>query len=180
MSRILLCAGASAALHKAVDLASKLTQDGHELRSVLSPSAARLIAPQLFEAVTGQPAASEEFGPERRGAMDHVTLGAWAEAVVVAPATADLVGRIALGLAPDLLGSTLLAVAPGVPRLVAPAMNPHMLAALPVQRNLASLRADGWRVLEPETGRLACDVQGAGRLPEVDALRAAIRELLEG
>ena len=180
MSRILLGSGASAALHKAVDLASKLTQDGHEVRCLLTPSAARLIAPQLFEAVTGQPAASDEFGPERRGAMDHVTLGAWAEAVVVAPATADLVGRIALGLAPDLLGSTLLAVPPGVPRLAAPAMNPHMLAALPVQRNLATLRADGWRVLEPATGRLACDVHGAGRLPEVGDLRAAIGELLRG
>ena len=175
---ILLGCGASAALHKACDLASKLTQDGHRVRTVLTPRAAELINPQLFEALTGEGAWSTEFGAERRGGMDHIELSSWAEALVVAPATADLVSRLALGLGGDLLTTAALATPAAVPRLLAPAMNPHMLGAGPIQRNLDTLREDGWSVVEPEEGHLACGVEGAGRLPEVDRLLAAVRDCL--
>lgn len=177
MSRILLGAGASAALHKSVDLASKLTQDGHSVRAVLTPSAAELIHPQLFEAVTGERAGVSEFGDQREGAMDHIELARWAQLVIVAPATANLVGQLALGLAPNLLATTLLALAPDVPRLICPAMNPNMLAQPAVRANLDLLTARGWRLLEPEVGSLACGDEGAGRLPEVNAIQRAVREL---
>lgn len=178
MSRVLLGCGASAALHKGCDLASKLFQAGHEVRAVLTPRAAQLIDPQLFEALTGEPASVDEFSSSRRGGMDHIELSQWAEAVVVAPAPADLVSRLALGLANDLLTTTALAVPAGVPRLIAPAMNPHMLAAPPLLRNLDTLREDGWRVLEPDEGHTACGIEGKGRLPDVERILAAVAELL--
>ena len=178
MARLLLACGASAALHKACDLASKLTQGGHTVRALLTPRAAQLVDPQLFEALTGQPAASDEFGAGRRGGMDHIDDAAWPQAFVVAPATADLVGRLALGLGGDLVTTVALALPPGLPRLLAPAMNPHMWAAGPVQRNLDALREDGWRVLEPAEGHLACGVEGRGRLPEVESIQAAVEELV--
>ena len=178
MSQLLLCSGASAALHKGVDLASKLTQAGHRVRCVLTPNAAGLVSPQLFEAVTAQPAAVRETGPERRGAMDHIQLAEFAEAVIVAPATADLVARIALGMGDDLVTTTLLAIAPGVPRLLCPAMNTNMLANPAVVRNLRTLAEDGWQILDSESGHLACGVEGRGRLPEVEVIVAAVGKLL--
>jgi len=172
MSRLVLACGASAALHKGVDLASKLAQAGHAVRVVLTPRAAELVSPQLFEAVTGEPCSVREFGDGRRSAMDHIELARWAELYLVAPATADLVARLALGLADDLVTTVALALAPGVPRVLCPAMNPHMLAAPAVARNLATLARDGWRVLEPGEGHLAC-----GRLLEPEAIVAALRSL---
>ncbi len=178
MSRIVLCAGASVAVYKACDVASKLTQAGNSVRVVLTPRAAELVAPQLFEAVTGEPAQVEEFGPQRRGAMDHVDLAAWGELLLVAPASADLVSRLALGLGGDLVGTVALAWLPGRPRLLCPAMNPNMLAAAPIQRHLECLRSDGWQVMEPAEGHMACGVSGKGRLPEPDTILARVREIL--
>lgn len=178
MTRILLAAGASAALHKACDLASTLAQDGHEVRALLTPRASELVRPQLFEALTGQPAYVSEFGAARRAGMDHIELARWAEVFLVAPATAALVARLALGLADDLVTTVALALAPGVKRLLCPAMNPHMLAAAPVARNLAQLTRDGWQVVEPGAGRLACGDEGRGRLAEVDEILAALRATL--
>ncbi|HJO27550.1 MAG: phosphopantothenoylcysteine decarboxylase [Planctomycetes bacterium] len=179
MSKILLCCGASAALHKGCDLASQLTRAGHEVRAVLTPRATELVSPQLFEALTGQLAASAEFGPERGGAMDHIELGAWAQLVIVAPCTADLLGRMALGLGDDLLTSALLATPADVPRLVCPAMNSNMLAQPAVRRNLGQLREDGWSVAEPQEGQLACGVSGPGRMVEPADIVELAAELLE-
>lgn len=174
--KILLAAGASAALHKSVDLASKLAQDGHAVRAVLTRRASRLVHPQLFEAVTGEAAWVAEFGDERRGAMDHITLSQWAEVLVVAPAPADLVSRLALGIANDLVTTVALALPAEVPRLLCPAMNPHMWSAPPIVRNVACLVEDGWRIVEPGEGHMACGVEGQGRMAEPETILGAIRE----
>lgn len=178
MTRILLAASASVSIYKACDLASKLSQDGHTVRAVLTARAAELISPQLFEAVTGEPAFTSEFDATRRSAMDHIELARWAEALLVAPASADLVGRLANGLADDLVTTAALALGPDKPRCLCPAMNPNMLASPPVARNLGRLREDGWYVLEPESGHMACGVEGKGRLPEPAAIVAWLRERL--
>jgi len=148
------------------------------VRALLTPRAAELVAPQLFEALTGEPASVSEFGPGRRAGMDHIDLARWGEVFLVAPATAALVGRLALGLADDLVTTVALALPPHVKRLVAPAMNPHMLAAGPVARNLATLERDGWRVVHAGAGRLACGDEGRGRLAEPDEIVAVLREVL--
>lgn len=175
---VLLCVGASVAIYKACDLASKLTQAGHSVRAVLTPTAARLVAPQLFEAVTGKRAHVDEFGDEREGAMDHIALCDWGQLLLVAPASADLMARLALGLGGDLVGTVSLAWQAPKPRLLAPAMNPNMLAALPLQRHLATLRGDGWEVLDPGEGHMACGVSGKGRLPEPAAIVARVEAVL--
>ena len=180
MSHVLLCAGASVAIYKSCDLASKLTQAGHAVRTVLTPTAARLIDPQLFEAITGKSAASTEFGSGRRGAMDHIDLARWADIALVAPCSADLAGRIAGGLAGDLVTTALLALEPGVPRLLCPAMNPVMLAHPAVARNLAQLVEDGWTLLEPGEGHLACGEAGRGRLAEPVDIVERVEALLSG
>ena len=177
MTNVVLAAGASAALFKACDLASKLTQDGSTVRVVLTPKAARLISPQAFEALTGEPVWSDEFGAARRAGMDHIDLAAWARVLAVAPCTADLVSRLALGLADDLVTTVALALPARVPRLLAPAMNPEMWAAKPIARHLETLRADGWTIVEPESGHLACGVEGKGRLADPEVLLDAIRSL---
>lgn len=174
MSRILLASGASAALHKACDLASRLTQDGHQVRCLLTPRAAELIRPQLFEALTGQPASVTEFGEGRRSGMDHIDLARWCEVFLVAPATADLLGRLALGLGGDLVTTVALALASGVRRLLCPAMNPLMLASPPVARNLARLIEDGWQLVEAAPGPLACGDEGLGRLAEPEEIAALL------
>lgn len=179
MSRILLAVGASVAIYKACDLASKLAQDRHQVKVILTRRAAQLVSPQLFEAVTGERAHVDEFTDQRKGAMDHIDLATWGELLVVAPASAALVARLALGLADDLPSTVALALPADKPRVIAPAMNPHMLAAQPVQRNLAQLASDGWTVIEPTEGHMACGVSGAGRLPEPAELVQRLRQLLQ-
>jgi phosphopantothenoylcysteine decarboxylase/phosphopantothenate--cysteine ligase len=180
MANVLLAAGASVAVYKACDLASKLAQAGHAVRTVLTPTAAELVNPQLFEAVTGESAHVDEFSDERRGAMDHIELAEWAQVLLVAPASADLIARLALGLAGDLVGTVSLALPSGTPRMVCPAMNPNMLANPAVQRHLETLGDDGWIVVEPGEGHMACGVSGKGRLAEPDAILARVRDLVGG
>jgi len=172
MARVLLAASASVALYKACDLASRLAQNGHRVRAVLTPRAARLVSPQMFEAVSGEPAFSDEFDATRRGAMDHIDLAQWGECLVVAPCSAYLAARLALGLADDLVTTVALAFPGTHPRLVCPAMNPVMLASSPVRRNLEQLRSDGFEILEPEEGHMACGTEGRGRLPDPERIAA--------
>lgn len=178
MTNVVLCCAASAALHKGADLASKLTQAGYAVRVALTSHAARLISPQHFEALTGEPAGVDEFGSARRTAMDHIDLSEWAELLLVAPASASLIGQLANGLANDLPATIALATPMDVPRVLCPAMNPHMIANPAVERNLARLREDGWRLVEPGEGHMACGVHGRGRLAEpleiVEVLRGVL------
>ena len=169
---------ASVALYKACDLASKLTQAGFSVRTVLTPHAARLVHPQLFEAVSGNPAQVSEWGKSRRTPMDHIELARWADLLVVAPATADLIARLAQGQAGDLLTTTHLAMETEKPRLLCPAMNPIMLQAPAVRRNLDQIRHDGWHILEPTDGHMACGEAGPGRLSEPAEILAKVQGLL--
>jgi phosphopantothenoylcysteine decarboxylase/phosphopantothenate--cysteine ligase len=174
MANILLGVSASVAIHKACDLASKLSQGGNVVRAVLTANAAKLVNPQLFEALTAQPTYTDEFSEARKTSMDHIELARWAGVLVVAPCTADLLARLALGLGDDLVTTSALALPAGKPRLVCPAMNPEMLAAPAVRRHLETLQGDGWQVMAPESGRMACGDEGAGRLPEPETIAAWI------
>lgn len=178
MSHILLGVSASVACYKACDLASKLAQAGHEVRAVLTPRAAEMVSPQLFQAVTGERAATSEWGPERAGAMDHIDLARWSDCLVVAPCTADLAARLALGTAGDLLTTLALATEPHKPRLLCAAMNPIMFRNPAVQRNLGQLAEDGWELVEPDSGHMACGEDGQGRLADPEHIAERVFERL--
>jgi phosphopantothenoylcysteine decarboxylase/phosphopantothenate--cysteine ligase len=176
MSRILLGVSAGIAFYKALDLASKLTQRGDEVRAVLTPHTLKFVTPLSFRAITRQPVYTDTFEDDPEYRPEHISLGEWPDLVVVAPATADLVGRVAAGLGDNLLMATLLAT--DRPVLLAPAMNDRMWANPIVQRNLSTLREFGYRVLDPGVGHLACGSVGPGRLPDPPDLISEIDSIL--
>lgn len=172
--QIVLGVSASAACYKACTLASRLTQAGFAVDVVMTPHAAELIAPRLFAALTSRAVLSTEFGTDVAAAMPHIELADRADLLIVAPATAASIARFAHGQADDLLSTLVLALRPGVPRWIAPAMNPRMFLHAAVQQNLALLLQQGWRHLEPAAGWLACGDLGPGRMMEPEAIAAEV------
>ncbi len=171
------------AAYKACDLASRLTQQGVRVLTVMTPSAARFVAPLTFQALTHQPVYTSLWpeGAQGEGATDaamaHIALGNQADAILVAPASADFLARAAQGLADDLLTTILLATR--APVLLAPAMNPAMWSHPLTQRNIEVLTQVGYCIIEPGSGRMACEHIGAGRLPSTDELVAQLEEVLQ-
>ena len=158
-------------------LARLLTQAGAEVDVVMTRGAREFVGPITFEAVTGRPVHTEIFGPGH--ALDHIRLAREANLIVVAPATADFVGRAAHGLADDLLTACLLAATSRV--LLVPAMNDRMWSHAQTQRNVEQVRSLGYEVLEPSEGPLAFgEGSGPGRMPEPEAIMSQIGRLLEG
>lgn len=173
---ILLGVTGGVAAYKAVDLASKLTAAGARVRTVMTDSACRLVMPKSFEAVTAGPVYTSLWtDPEGRSSA-HIALADWARLVVVAPATADIIGKAAHGICDDLL-STTLCVCWATPTLFAPAMNTRMWENPAVQRNIEILRGMGVRTIGPAAGRLACGTEGIGRMAEPHDILAAVKEL---
>jgi phosphopantothenoylcysteine decarboxylase/phosphopantothenate--cysteine ligase len=154
----------SIACYKAVDLCSKLVQAGAEVDVVLSPAATRFINPITFGSITHRPVTTDLFEPESELSMDHVALSKRADIIVIAPATANTIAKLAHGLADDAITTTVLATA--APVLVAPAMDANMYENPAVQENLHTLRNRGVTIIGPEQGRLASGLVGWGRLVE--------------
>jgi len=158
-------------------LARLLTQAGAEVDVVMTRGAREFVGPITFEAVTGRPVHTEIFGPGH--ALDHIRLAREANLIVVAPATADFIGRAAHGLADDLLTACLLAATSKV--LLVPAMNDRMWSHAQTKRNVEQARSIGYVVLEPAEGPLAVgEGSGPGRMPEPEAIMSQIGRLLEG
>jgi phosphopantothenoylcysteine decarboxylase / phosphopantothenate---cysteine ligase len=158
-------------------LARLLTQAGAEVDVVMTRGAREFVGPITFEAVTGRPVHTEIFGPGH--ALDHIRLAREANVIVVAPATADFVGRAAHGLADDLLTACLLAAQSKV--LLVPAMNDRMWSHAQTKRNVAHARSLGYEILEPAEGPLAIgEGSGPGRMPEPDEIMSHVGRLLEG
>jgi phosphopantothenoylcysteine decarboxylase / phosphopantothenate---cysteine ligase len=178
--RILLGVTGSIACYKAVDLASKLTQAGALVDVIMTESAQRFVAPLTFQAVTGRPVYTNMWRTESADGLGthiaHVGLGEEADLMLVVPATAHTLARLAHGFADDLLALTALAV--NCPLMVAPAMDGGMYIHSTVQANLDVLKAHGVMVIPPETGRFASGMIGQGRLPETPTLLGYVRLLL--
>ncbi len=172
MARILLGVSAGIAIYKSADLASKLTQKGHEVRVILTPHALKFMTPLAFRAVTRQPVYTDTFEDDPAYRPEHISLPEWADILVIAPATADVIGRIACGLGDNLLVLTALACEKRI--VLAPAMNDRMWANPIVQGNIERLKAVGYHFLEPGSGHLACGSVGPGRMAEVPELHSAI------
>src|SRR5712692_1956316 len=169
--RIALLVSGGIAAYKVVDLASALTPAGCQVRVGMTPSATRFVGPPSFQGVTGKPVLTGVW-PVDGSAEPHVSLGDWAQVILVAPATANVIGRIAGGRSGDIVTATVLAAR--CPVVVAPAMNDAMWSKPAVQENVASMRHRGVAVVEPETGHLASGHTGTGRLASASKLLKAM------
>ncbi len=174
--RIILGISGSIAAYKVAELARDLTLDGAIIDVIMTEAAQRFVGPATFQALTGRPVLSDLWVLPEDGVVGHVALGQHANLVVLAPATANTLARLAAGLSDDLLTTTVLATT--APILCVPAMNPQMYANPATQENIATLRRRGMVVLEPAFGRMAEPVIGRGRMPEVPIIEAELRALL--
>src|SRR2546430_13164114 len=155
-----------------VELARRLVQAGATVQVVMTKSAAEFVTPLTFQALTHRPVEIEMFSMQDERAAGHVAMGRQADVVVVAPATAHVLARLAHGFSDDLVATTVLATS--APVIVAPAMETHMWQNAATQANVAALRARGVRVIDPETGPLASGDIGPGRLASLARIDAAV------
>ena len=166
----------SIAAYKAADLASQLTQAGARVEVIMTEAATQFVTPITFRSITGRPVVTEMFDPASEFSAEHVALGEAADVVFIAPATANVIAKLATGIADDVLCCTVLATR--APVIVAPAMNVNMYENLVTQDNLAKLRARGFTTAGPAYGRLASGKMGLGRLADIGEILGAICQVL--
>ena len=172
LARIVLGVTGGIAAYKAAELVRLLVKDGVSVDVVLTEGGARFVTATTFQALSGRPVLSDLWHSGADDAMGHIAISRGADAIVVAPATADFLAKLAQGSADDLLSA--LCLARECPLLVAPAMNRQMWSNPATQRNVARLREDGIAVLGPDTGEMACRESGEGRMLEAAAIHAAL------
>jgi len=172
--RVLLCVCGGIAAYKAADLVRRLRDAGAEVRVAMTENAQRFVGAQTFQALSGQPVRSSLWDAQAEAAMGHIELARWAQRIVIAPATANTLAKLAHGFADDLVSTLCLASA--APLAACPAMN-HMMWKHPAtQANIATLRARGVQVIGPDDGPLAEGESGPGRMAEPLAIVAALAE----
>jgi len=176
--RILLIVGGGIAAYKACELIRLIRKSGGSVTCVVTDAAAHFVAPMTFAALAEQPVHTTLWDLKNEAEMGHIQLSRNADLVVVCPATADLLARMAAGIADDL--ATTLLLATDKPVLAAPAMNVRMWGHAATRRNVERLRADGVAVIEPDEGPMACGEYGPGRLPDPQAILAAIDRHFSG
>ncbi|MFW6238237.1 MAG: bifunctional phosphopantothenoylcysteine decarboxylase/phosphopantothenate--cysteine ligase CoaBC [Halanaerobiales bacterium] len=164
------------AAYKIAEVASRLVKKDYHVDTVMTEAGAEFITPLTLSTITGNPVETDLFSPPEHYNVKHVSLADRADVVLIAPATADFIARMAGGFADDLLSTIVLAT--GAPVAVAPSMNVNMYNNLAVQDNLSCLQERGVRVITPESGRLACGYTGKGRLPEPEVLVEEVEYLL--
>jgi phosphopantothenoylcysteine decarboxylase/phosphopantothenate--cysteine ligase len=176
--KVVLGVSGGIAAYKAIDLASKLTANGAEVRTVLTESAINLVSAKSFEAVTGGPAHTSMW-EQQEFKIGHVNLADWADLIIIAPATANIIGKFAHGICDDLL-STMLCASWAKPMLFAPAMNDKMWANPAVQENIKFAERVGVKMIGPMQGRLACGTEGIGRMAEPQEILEAVEKAAAG
>jgi phosphopantothenoylcysteine decarboxylase/phosphopantothenate--cysteine ligase len=176
MKRILLIVGGGIAAYKACELVRLARKAGIGVRCVLTEGGAHFVTPMTLAALSENQVFTSLWDLKDEAEMGHIQLSREADLVVVVPATADLLARMAAGIADDL--ATTLLLATDKPVLAAPAMNVRMWNHAATRRNVETLRGDGVTVMEPDEGPMACGEYGPGRLPEPDAILAAIQRAL--
>ena len=174
--RIVLGVTGGIAAYKAAELVRELVRSGAKVRVIMTDHACQFITPLTFETLSGYPVATDLFRMTGNFEIGHIALAEFAEVVVIAPATANLIGKLASGIADDLLTTVLLAAT--APVLVCPAMNAKMYANSIVKENRERLVSHGYAVLEPGYGELACRTEGQGRLPDALEIVEEIESLL--
>jgi phosphopantothenoylcysteine decarboxylase/phosphopantothenate--cysteine ligase len=162
------------AAYKAPDVVRRLRDAGADVRVILTPNAARFVSPLSLAAVSDHGVIIEQWGDSGHGGVDHIELARWADLLLIAPATANILAKLAVGLADDALSTY--AIAHRGTIVVAPAMNTSMLQHPTVQMNLATLRERGVIVLDPDSGILACGDEGSGRMPDPPVLAEFVKQ----
>lgn len=162
--KILLCVTGGIAVYKAVDLTSKLTQQGAIVKVMMTEAATKFVSPLTFQAISRNPVYTDTFDEKDPAVIAHIDLADWPDFILIAPATANTISKIANGIGDDMVTTTLLATE--APVYVAPAMNVHMYAHPAIQKNMQTLVDWGYRFIEPGEGYLACGYVGKGRLEE--------------
>jgi phosphopantothenoylcysteine decarboxylase/phosphopantothenate--cysteine ligase len=177
--RIVLGVTGGIAAYKVASVASRLSQDGHEVRVCMTESATRFITPLTFQALTGNPVYTSMWDHIENQDPQHVALARGADVVLVAPASMDFLAKLAAGMADDVVSLILSAVdRTRTPVLLSPSMNSVMWHQPATQRNLATLRGDGYRIIEPAEGWQACRTVGPGRMPEAEELVGEVRRVV--
>ena len=171
---IVLGVSGGIAAYKGPDVVRRLRDVGADVRVILTPNAARFVSPLSLAAVSGHGVIIEQWGDSERGGVDHIELARWADLLLIAPATANIIAKLAVGIADDALSTY--AIAHRGTIIVAPAMNTTMLQHFTVQTNLAYLRDRGVTVLDPDSGLLACGDEGSGRMPDPPVLAEFVKQ----
>jgi phosphopantothenoylcysteine decarboxylase/phosphopantothenate--cysteine ligase len=175
-SNILVGVTGGIAAYKAAELVSLLQKNGANVRVVMTENGAQFVSPVTFQTLTDFPARKRMFEDWAQNYIPHIGNAQWADVIVVVPATANIIGKIAGGIADDLLTSTI--IASQVPVVIAPAMNSAMYENPIVQQNIAFLRNLGYYFVEPGWGRLACGTEGRGRLAPIEDIMAMLDRVL--
>ena len=175
--KILLCVTGGIAVYKAVALVSKLTQAGAEVKVIMSESAMEFVQPLSFQVMSKNDVFYDTFDEKDSSVIAHIDLADWPDLVLVAPATANMIGKLANGIADQMITTTLLATT--APVWIAPAMNVHMYDHPAVLRNIDRLAQDGYSCIEPSEGYLACGYVGKGRLEEPEKITALVSKFFE-
>jgi phosphopantothenoylcysteine synthetase/decarboxylase len=177
---VLLGVTGGIAAYKAVDLAGKLTAAGAQVNTVLTKNACFFVGPNSFEAITGLNVFTTLWSTPDKFQISHISLMDWADIFVVAPATANIIGKAASGICDDLLSTVLCAsctLAKSGAVLLAPAMNNNMWANPAVQKNVETLEKMGFKLIGPVEGRLACGTEGIGRMSEPQDILEAVEKI---
>lgn len=167
---IALAVTGSIAAHKAIDIASQLTQAGQDVRVILTREAQQFVTPLPFKTLSRNPVITSLYDEEEGWKPTHITLADEADILLVAPATANTMAKLALGLADDALGCVALALNPGARLIIAPAMNGKMWLHPATQQHAETLESRGALIIPPDSGMLSCGYQGVGRLASVDQI----------
>jgi phosphopantothenoylcysteine decarboxylase/phosphopantothenate--cysteine ligase len=165
------------ACYKSVELVRLLVKEGFAVQVIMTRGAMQFVTPLTFQTLSGRPVASETFDLTQESEIGHINLADSADVFVIAPATANVIGKIAAGIADDLLTTVIMATR--APVLIAPAMNVHMYANAILQENVRRLRRVGYHIMEPAEGYLACGYEGSGRLPDPQKIVEEIQRLLK-
>jgi phosphopantothenoylcysteine decarboxylase/phosphopantothenate--cysteine ligase len=175
--KIILGVSGGIAAFKACEILRRLQEKGSEIHVVLTQAAQKFVTPLTFQSLSQNPVHTDLFNLTEESEMSHIKLADEADLLLIAPATADLIGRLAHGLADDLL--TTVALVTKAPLLLAPSMNVNMWEKAVVQENIQTLKKRGVRFLDPESGYLACGWEGKGRLPGVDVITEEVEQILK-
>ena len=178
MANILLAVTGSISAYKAADLTSQLTKLGHQVKILMTPAATAFITPLTLQVLSKQAVLVEVMTEDDPKQIQHIDLGKEADLFLVAPASANTIAKLAIGLADNMVTSTALALPQGTKKILAPAMNAKMLEHPATQRNLKLLQDYGYQIIQPRHATLACGDQGSGALASIETILTTIQESL--